>query len=147
MTPDDSRRELASRWLAIASTDLKVARLSQSEAPSASLFHSQQAAEKAMKAVLAFHGRGVPKIHDLKELGNACIGLAPVLIREVEECTSLSDYAVVFRYLDAPYEPDAEEAADALARATALYDAIKAELKLPELPSAASACRSAMSGK
>lgn len=115
---------------AIAKRDLRSAELLVREAPPNSVFHSQQAAEKTAKALLAADGVSVPKIHDLKQLGDKCIELRPELTGVFEQTASLSDYAVVFRYLEAPYEPDAVEAADALARATALYDAVKAELGL-----------------
>jgi hypothetical protein len=38
----------------------------------------------------------------------------------------LTDYAVLFRYLDSPHEPDAPEAQEALALASALVNAIEA---------------------
>lgn len=95
------------------------------------MFHSQQAAEKAAKGLLAAHSVRVPKIHDLKQLGDECICLAPHPAPLFEACAKLSDYAVVFRYLEAPYDPDEAEAADAFARATALFEAVKRELNLP----------------
>jgi len=130
MTPEEWRLKEASRWLAVAARDLKSARLLVSEEPSGSAFFSQQAAEKAAKAFLNAHNIEFRRTHDLEELARQCVPLAPGLAGVFGGCRGLTDYAVVFRYLDAPREPDVAEAADALARATALYDAIKAELKL-----------------
>jgi hypothetical protein len=53
MTPEELRRDEANRWLASARKDLSAARILAAE-PTA-VFHSQQAAEKAAKAFLAFH--------------------------------------------------------------------------------------------
>lgn len=55
MTPEESRRDEAARWLAQARKDLHAARLLVSAEPSRSTFHSQQGAEKAAKAFLTFH--------------------------------------------------------------------------------------------
>jgi HEPN domain-containing protein len=114
MTPEQSRREEASRWLAQARKDLNAAGLLVSGEPSRSVFHSQQAAEKAAKAFLTFHDVTFRKIHDLNELGGQCVQIAPPLAPLFQDAADLNDYAVVFRYLDAPREPDEEEARGAL---------------------------------
>ena len=78
MTPEESRRDEAARWLGQARKDLNAARLLASAEPSRSTFHSQQAAEKAAKAFLAFHDVPFRKTHDLNELGGQCAALIPV---------------------------------------------------------------------
>ena len=55
--------------LAQARKDLNAARLLASPEPSRSVFHSQQAAEKAAKAFITFHDVTFRKTHDLNELG------------------------------------------------------------------------------
>jgi HEPN domain-containing protein len=92
---------------------------------SRSVFHSQQAAEKAIKGFLTFRQIAFRRTHDLTDLGSQCASidasLEPIL-REVED---LTDYATAFRYPDAPYEPDMSEAAEALKVATSLCDEIQ----------------------
>jgi hypothetical protein len=88
MTPEQLRRDEANRWLAIAGKDLNAARLLAAVEPTGSVFHSQQAAEKA----------------------------------------------VVFRYLDAPREPDEAEATGALETARRLYDHVRALLAPAQEP-------------
>lgn len=44
----------------------------------------------------------------------------------MQEATDLSGYAVQFRYLDAPREPDEEEAKQALQIAQIVYDRVRA---------------------
>jgi HEPN domain-containing protein len=54
MTPEESRRDEAARWLAQARKDLNAARLLVTAEPLRSAFHSRQAAEKGAKAFLYF---------------------------------------------------------------------------------------------
>jgi HEPN domain-containing protein len=124
MTPEESRRDEAARWLAQARKDLNAARLLASAEPSSSVFHSQQAAEKAAKAFLALHDVPFRKTHDLNELGGQCAALNPSLAPLFQAASDLTDYAVVFRYLDAPREPDESEATVALGTAARVFEAI-----------------------
>jgi HEPN domain-containing protein len=102
--------------------------------PTASVFHSQQAAEKAAKAFLAFHNVPFRKVHDLKELGGQCCALDPSLSPLMEEASDLTAYAVLFRYLDAPREPDDREATAALDIARRLYEQVVALLAAAREP-------------
>src|SRR5438552_1513237 len=57
MTPNEALRKEAGKWLREAEKDLHAATLllrTEDPEPSRSLFHSQQAAEKAAKSFLAF---------------------------------------------------------------------------------------------
>src|SRR3972149_5895678 len=68
----DQRRALARRWLSKARTDLAVASVILEKRadmdPWACCFHAQQAAEKALKAVLVAQGAEPPFIHNLVAL-------------------------------------------------------------------------------
>jgi HEPN domain-containing protein len=99
-------RDEAGRWLVLAAKDLHIASLVAYEEPSGAVFHSQQCVEKSEKALLALHNVAFRKTHDLRELGNQCAGLEPSLTALLTEAANLTDYAIVFRYLDAPREPD-----------------------------------------
>ena len=125
MTPEEWRRSEADRWLAVAGKDLRAALLLTAAEPSASVFHSQQAAEKSAKALLVFHDVFFRRTHDLEELGKQCAALEPSLTSLLDDAASLTDYAIIFRYLDAPREPDEAEAVGALAIAQALYDKVR----------------------
>ena len=96
-------------WLRYAVSDLEIARIAQS--PQILLeglcFHAQQAAEKALKAVLVAHAIPFPRTHNLTTL----LDLLPpdlLLPSEVEAATSLTDYAVLTRY-PGNLEPITEE--------------------------------------
>jgi len=68
MTPEESRRDEAARWLAQARKNLNAARSLASAEPFRSVFHGQQAAEKAAKAFLTFEDVIFRKTHDLRRL-------------------------------------------------------------------------------
>lgn len=116
------------RWLAIAARDLHSAVLLATEEPAASVFHSQQCAEKSSKALLALHDVPFRKTHDLTELGEQCAALEPTLMTLFKEAADLTDYATLFRYVDAPREPDAAEATAALATTRRVYEAVAARI-------------------
>lgn len=63
-------------------------------------FHAQQAAEKALKAVISLHGLEYRRTHDLEELAGtlADVSIAPP-VGEIE-LRCLTPYAVEFRYDD-----------------------------------------------
>lgn len=73
-------------------------------------FHLQQAAEKFLKALLAFKQINAPKIHDLEELLNLVRQNNINLQTDDEKLTDLGDYAVEGRYSMIP--DDFEDAKD-----------------------------------
>jgi HEPN domain-containing protein len=134
MTPDELLRNEAERWLREAAKDLHAAQVLIEPEPSRSVFHSQQSAEKALKAFLTFHQIAFRKTHSLTDLGlqcaNADLSLEPIL----REAAKLTDYASAFRYPDAPYEPDTAEAAEALAVAAGLCHEIRRRIEIAPKP-------------
>jgi len=69
MSTPDGRRALVRRWLSKARTDLSLASVVLEKGPDMDpwvcCFHAQQAAEKALKAVMVARGVEPPHIHDL----------------------------------------------------------------------------------
>lgn len=128
MTPNEALRREAGKWLREAAKDLHSARLllsPEEPEPSRSLFHCQQAAEKAAKAFLALQNTPFRKTHDLVHLGLQCGDFDPALAQLLSEAADLTDYASAFRYPDAPYEPDVEEANRALEIAERVCAAVR----------------------
>ncbi len=66
MQPD--RRVLAAEWRSSAAEDLRVAGLLETESPSTSAFHAQQAAEKALKAACIVAIDDAPRTHVINHL-------------------------------------------------------------------------------
>jgi HEPN domain-containing protein len=99
------------------------------ELPAEALFHAQQCAEKAMKAVLTWRQIPFSKTHDLDELKEACLPLAGDLAAQLAGIGRLSRYAWRFRYPGAPYSPDRTEAEETRQTAGQLLDAVAAQLE------------------
>ncbi len=86
-------------WLRYANSDLELARIVRPDEVlfEGLCFHAQQAAEKALKAVLIAKDVPPPKTHNIRTL----LDLLPqeiVVPQEIEDAASLSDYAVTSRY-------------------------------------------------
>lgn len=109
---DDARE-----WLVRAVRDLLLAERAIQGAPplaEASVFHAQQAAEKALKGYLAAHNQKFARTHDLVELVTRCEVIDSEFFRFLEPARLLTPYAVRFRYPGGPLEPEAGEAEQAI---------------------------------
>ena len=74
-----------------------------------SAFHSQQAAERYLKAFLAFNEIMPPKVHNIKELIDLSVRF-DASFEALREAESLSKYAVRSRYPD-DFDIDTKEQA------------------------------------
>lgn len=91
-------------------------------------FHSQQSAEKYLKARLEEAHILPPKTHDLKKLLTMLIPLEPLWSALSKACASLSDYAVEMRY---PGDTaTAKQAREAVKDAKAIREEVRASLGL-----------------
>ena len=114
-------------WLAFAETDLGVARhLYETYRPQPLeiiCYHCQQAAEKAIKAVIVAYGAqgGIPKLHDLAFLLDQLKNTVEIGERYYDYADELTPYGVAVRY---PSELGLEErhAKAALEHANKLLD-------------------------
>jgi HEPN domain-containing protein len=91
-------------------------------------FHAQQAAEKAMKGFLMWHGRPFRKTHNLVELGGQCVQIDRGLEEILRGAAPLTEYAWKFRYPGEGESPTVELARAALATARSVYDALLSRL-------------------
>lgn len=87
------------RWMDNARADLALARISlpQGVQYEQLCFHAQQAAEKAMKAVLLNYQVDIPFTHNLQVLLNLLYGYLPIP-DELRDVVDLNPYAVSTRY-------------------------------------------------
>jgi HEPN domain-containing protein len=83
-------------------------------------FHAQQAAEKALKALLAAKDLPYPWRHDLGELMSAVKDHYPAAASLEKDILTLSPYAVELRYDDAA-DPSVDEAQTAVRIAERLF--------------------------
>ncbi|MBI5233923.1 MAG: HEPN domain-containing protein [Deltaproteobacteria bacterium] len=130
--PEEVKRKLVQQWMAKAEEDISAAEaLLLREWPLLypSCFHSQQAAEKYIKAFLTQYQVEFPKTHafgELLDLVSQVDGNLATLLRDV---TALNPYGVEVRYPgDAP-EPTCAEAQEALELARKVCSAIHNALK------------------
>jgi len=128
---DEVRRNLVGQWARKADQDYRAAEsLLEDDPPLAypSCFHSQQAAEKYLKALLTWHGVEFPKTHSLGELLDLLATVDATLAAGLASATSLNPYGVEVRYPGDLPEPDAAEARAALGLAKKVRDAVKGSL-------------------
>jgi len=88
-------------WLIHAESDLNLARLAKDHTeilPEQVCFHAQQAAEKALKAVLLHYNIEFPLIHDIEALLEIAMQSGIALPSDVAESGALTPYAVETRY-------------------------------------------------
>ncbi len=97
-------------------------------------FHAQQAAEKLLKAFLAWYDQPFRKTHSIEELGAICLSVDPTLKELVDHAVPLTEYALKFRYPGVMEVADLDEAKAALAIAREVFDAITVRLPAETLP-------------
>ncbi len=121
--------EYAREWLEMARGDLDFA--SDYPAPKGHYlrlcFFAQQAAEKAIKAVLIKEGVEFPFIHNLERP----LKLVPPRVTvppEVQAAKVLTDYAAVFRYLPHPEAADEQDWGEGFRLADAVVEWAEAAL-------------------
>jgi HEPN domain-containing protein len=108
-----------------AGNDLKLAEIGLAhDAPTDTIaFHLQQAAEKILKAVLAFRSIVYPKTHDLDELFDLLPSELAGVLSFRDKVIGWTSYAVDMRY-DITGYPDTEEMRQSLQIAKDLRDAV-----------------------
>jgi HEPN domain-containing protein len=130
MSPRETLVAETREWLERARADLDACdALIAVGLPSEALFHAQQCAEKAIKAVLTWHQISFRKTHDLDELKQMCLPLAEGATTHLAGIERLSQYAWRFRYPGAPYSPERAEAEEARQAAGQLLDAVATRLE------------------
>jgi HEPN domain-containing protein len=130
MQETDAYLEETRLWLRYAQGDLRAAEAAVRQPefePRHACFQAQQAAEKALKAVLVFLRRDVPRIHDLDALIDALPQDWPV-VQEYPDLANLTDWAVNARYPLAGQEPTHEDAEEAVRQARAVLDSVQRDL-------------------
>ncbi|HEX5315691.1 MAG TPA: HEPN domain-containing protein [Candidatus Kapabacteria bacterium] len=92
-------------------------------------FHAQQAAEKTLKAFLAYHKVKPPRTHDLEGLLDACISYDTLLGELRIDANFLTQFAVAARYFEVEDEFSEESGQEAIAAAKRLCAAIQERIK------------------
>ena len=94
----------AKRWIRLAQRDDNVAtHLYDTLIPmpvETICFHCQQAVEKALKAILAYHEEDVPKTHNIRILAELCKTHSTKVYLDDKVVDTITAFAVVTRYAD-----------------------------------------------
>jgi HEPN domain-containing protein len=102
MKPDErALRSLVQQWISKAEVDLRTAerllrdtdRIRESIA-----FHSQQAGEKYLKALLVWYGIEFPKTHSIGRLLDLVARVSPDISAALDEAQVLTPFGVEIRY-------------------------------------------------
>lgn len=99
--PDQVRAELVQQWMGKAEEDLNAAKslVAYGETfPSTACFHSQQAAEKYLKAFLTYHQVEFPKTHAIAQLLDLVAAINTSLSEFLRDTIVLTSYGVAIRY-------------------------------------------------
>ncbi len=124
-------KDIVCRWIEKAKNDLEIAEIILGEGfHGESAFHSQQAAEKALKALLVALNMQPPRSHNIHLLLRLLEerGIDTIVPRRIR-AERLTVYAVETRYPDFGEEPSAEEAAEALSLAKQVVEWAREKLK------------------
>jgi len=114
-------------WMIKAWRDLEAARRVKDGQPpllDVAVYHCQQAAEKAVKAFLVYHGKGYERTHDIEVLVDLASEVDPSFSSLADPADALTPYATRFRYPNATFaiEPQSAEFEEALQNAQTVYD-------------------------
>jgi HEPN domain-containing protein len=121
---NEAKRLLVRTWLVKAEHDLASAQvLAKNQVPllDTAIYHCQQAAEKAVKAFLAFCDEEVERIHDVEALVRRSASYEPRFGALLEAGRHLTPYARVFRYPGELEEPTGPQFAQAFSAAQGIW--------------------------
>jgi HEPN domain-containing protein len=124
-------RELVGQWMHSARSDLALARLTDDEriAPEILAFHAQQAAEKALKALLVRRQVEFPFIHTIGPLLTLCREAGFEGTEALSGAAILTRYAVAARYPGEEEPVTRQEAREAVELATQVLVWVETQLE------------------
>lgn len=131
MSPDGARLQDARAWLAKADLDLKATAHEMTATESLwgdVMFHAPQAAEKSMKAFLAWYDVAIPKNAQPGGTRPTMCLVDAMLAPIADQAAPLTEYAWKFRYRGESAEAERTDAEAALAVARGVHGAILARM-------------------
>jgi HEPN domain-containing protein len=120
-------RKIASEWKHKADQDMRSAEALLAHAPPLlypSCFHSQQAAEKYLKAYLTWRQVEFPKTHNIREILSLVKTADKGLATNLLPAAALTPYGVEVRYPGDTPEPTQKETEEAITLARKVRDAV-----------------------
>lgn len=133
-----NKNDIILLWLEKAENDLQNIRnnlIAEIKPIDTICFHSQQAIEKCLKAILIFLDKPITKTHDLTYLLNEIGEYFPQFSHYSDSFDNITDFAVEIRYPYSQYKPDLEDATSAFQTANTFYTQVKELITYTELNS------------
>jgi HEPN domain-containing protein len=131
MAPESPARVIATQaWFIKANDDLREAEFVLTAAPpfiGSSLFHSQQAVEKALKGFLTWHDRSF-LTDDLEQLRGLCVEVDATIAGTLNGVENLTEFAFRFRYPNDLADPTFDQATETLRFAARVVGAVLARV-------------------
>ncbi len=120
-------------WLKIAQEDLQAAKaLLKIELFSTVTYHTQQSAEKALKAYLVWKKQPIIKTHDLIQLIELCMKFDRGFEKIFMAANTLNPYSTKFRYPSEQDIPDVDDAKAAIKLAKTILMFVTKKISLPQ---------------
>lgn len=129
--PSPAALRAGREWQERAERDLAVAQqvlTSTPPFPDMAVYHTQQAAEKSLKAYLTAYGAAFRRTHDLVELLAECRALDSRFAPFAPAAQTLTPYATRFRYPGGPLVPPIAEAQQAVQLADSVVRFVRQQL-------------------
>lgn len=121
------------KWLFIAREDLKAAQgMFKLELFSTVAYHCQQAAEKSLKAYLAYKNYPVEKTHDLAKLVGACQKNDYSFTALYDIAEQLTPFATRFRYPTEFDIPDSIDSKEAVRQARTIFNFVVKKIAMSD---------------
>ncbi|HQO03368.1 MAG TPA: HEPN domain-containing protein [Spirochaetota bacterium] len=120
-------------WLYKAGNDLDSAKyLLSSPKPlfDIAIYHTQQCAEKSLKAFLAYNAREIDKIHNLKMLAENCMAIDETFNDLIDDCIYLNPYATLYRYPDGDSMPSKATVIEAISVSEKIYNFTRGKINV-----------------
>lgn len=112
-------------WVHRAQNDLVSAKkLLSGDDPIAdtAIYHTQQCAEKILKAFLCDRGKSIPKTHDVELLVEHAVDIENPFGELIEYAECLTPYATAFRYPGIELDPGIQDVKDAIKMAEYIFN-------------------------
>ncbi|OCL28605.1 hypothetical protein U472_00625 [Orenia metallireducens] len=116
-------------WLKKAEHDLKSAKtLNEADLLDTAIYHTQQTAEKALKAFIVYKTKSFSKTHDLRRLVMIAANIDKEFNQFMDYAEELTPYAVEFRYPTEWPLPDKDDVLTAIKMAEEIFTFVKDKL-------------------
>ncbi|NCN04268.1 MAG: HEPN domain-containing protein [Spirochaetales bacterium] len=119
-------------WMFKAHQDLESAKLlfrAEGRLFDVAIYHTQQCAEKGIKAYLAFRDLKVGKTHSLRILLEQCQELEPAFEAIYNDCIYLEPFSIMYRYPEGDLMPSESELQKAVTVAEQVFLFVESRLQ------------------